>query len=197
MSTYIIFRDGEDHTTLRRWWRLMNPAAGYTGPSYAGRRAELRRAECPADALLSEGFRDLSTRLGRRWCTEHYLLPVAAAAGIIAHVTENDETASFSRQLATPSQEVRDKPRMSELRFTRLQKSRDLDELYTRMVRAVKLVNGRANVVSIFDGVLHWAREMVDNELDPDVRRRFRIRWALDYFGSRSSGTRKEKEKAV
>lgn len=194
MTRYIVFRDKEDHTKLRRWWGLMNPAAGYTGPSYAGRRAELRRAECPADALLSEGFRDLVMRLGGHWSAERNLLPLAAAAGVVAHVTENDEAVSFPRQLATPSQEVRDKPRMSELRFTRLQKSRDLDELYTRMVRAVKLVKGRANIVSIVDGVMHWAREILDNEFDPDVRRRFRVRWGLDYFGTSSPKTHENEE---
>lgn len=193
MSTYIVFRDKEDHAALLKWWRLMHPAAGYNGPSYSGRRAELRRAEGAADALLSEGFRDLSTRLGPVWSTERRLLPLAAAAGIVAHVREHDGGASFPRQLAMPPKE----PRMSELRFTRLQKSHDLDELYLRMVRAVKLVRGRANVVSIVDGVLHWAQEMVDHDPDPDVRRRVRVRWGLDYFGTFSSHAHEPEEEVV
>lgn len=173
---YYAFWNEEDHRKLRAWWASLKNNPGW--------RAELRRAEGPADILLSQGFRHLCFDLAGWWTQEPRLLGLAAVAGIISHVETNDEFKSFAAQCATPGEKNKDKPQMSELRFSQLQKSRTLDELYIRMIRAVRLLGKKANIVSITDSIFHWTSEMMDGEVDNDPRKRILVRWGLDYFQS-------------
>lgn len=171
---YHAFWNEEDHQKLRTWWTSLKSNPGW--------RAELRRAEGPADVLLSQGFRYLCFELAGWWTQEERLLALAAIAGILSHVEKNDETKSFAAQCATPGEKNKDKPRMSELRFSQLQKSRTLDELYIRMIRAIRLIGKHSNIISIADSIFHWTSEMIDGEIDSDPRKRILVRWGLDYF---------------
>ncbi len=173
---YYAFWNEEDHRKLRKWWASFKNNPGW--------RAELRRAENPADVLLMQGFRILCFELSGLWTQEPRLLALAAVAGILSHVETNDESKSFAAQCATPGEKNKDKPIMSELRFSQLQKSSSLDELYIRMVRAVRLLGKKANIISIADSVFHWTSEMIDGEVDNDPRKRILVRWGLDYFQS-------------
>jgi|WetSurMetagenome_2_1015567.scaffolds.fasta_scaffold00057_33 CRISPR system Cascade subunit CasB len=171
---YYAFWSAEDHQKLRAWWASLKSNPGW--------RAELRRAESPGDVLLSQGFRYLCFELAGWWTQEPRLLGLAAVAGILSHVEINEEVKSFAAQCATPGEKNEDKPQMSELRFSQLQKSRTIDELYIRMVRAVRLLGKKANIISIADGIFHWTSEMMDGEIDNDPRKRILVRWGLDYF---------------
>jgi CRISPR system Cascade subunit CasB len=175
---YTVFWE-DSHQKLRDWWETLDHDRGA--------RAELRRAESPADVLLTQGFRSLCRTLAGYWTQESRLLALAAVGGILANVKDNSEQTkgkiqSFAAQCAAFSDRGGDKPIVSEWRFSQLQKSRTLDELYTRMNRTVKLLGGKANIVSIADGVLLWAKEMVEGEVDTDPRNRILVRWGLDYF---------------
>jgi CRISPR system Cascade subunit CasB len=173
---YYAFWNEEDHQKLRSWWASLKNNTGW--------RAELRRAEGPADVLLSQGFRYLCFDLAGWWTQEQRLLGLAAIAGVLSHVETNNESKSFAAQCATPGEKNKDKPQMSELRFSQLQKSRTLDELYIRMVRAVRLLGKKANIVSMADSIFHWTSEMIDGDVDNDPRKRILVRWGLDYFQS-------------
>lgn len=163
---------------LKEWHATLQQERGW--------RAELRRADTPAALLLSEGFRALSRHF-RPWLgqQEWRWLGLALAAGVAAHVTENDESASFAAQLGK-SPKGSDKPRLSPLRFSRLTQAHDSDEFYRLMIRAVCQLGGKAHLVSLVDGVLLWCREQDELARDLPVERspfqRPALRWATEYF---------------
>lgn len=171
-KTYAVFWKKDDHEKLLLWWKSLKNNPGW--------RAELRRAEAPGDVLLCQGFRYLCIAFEGYWANESNLLGLAAVAGILAHIKEDDGT-SFAEACATPEQ-GKEKPPMSELRFSQLQKSRTLDELYMRMIRAVRLLKTTVSPVSVADSILHWTSEMLNGEIDDDPRKHILVRWGLDYF---------------
>jgi hypothetical protein len=50
------------------------------------------------------------------------------------------------------------------------------------MIRSVKILRKKANPVSICDSIFSWSKEMLDNEIEPNPRNKFLIRWSLEYF---------------
>jgi len=169
---YVVFWKGDDQTKLIKWWMSLKKNSGW--------RAELRRAETPADVLLCQGFHFLCYELAGYWTQDNNILGLAAVAGVIAHI-ENNNNKSFAETCATPV-EGKKRPVMRELRFAQLQKSRTLDELYIRMVRAVHLLKKTVNPASVADSILHWSKEMVNGDIDSDPRKRILVRWGLEYF---------------
>ena len=87
--------------------------------------------------------------------------------------------ASFAEQLATPAKSK--KPPMSELRFQQLQKSRTTDEFYRRVIRAIRLLDGKVNIPSLANDIIHWHQEF-DNQIDRKPSNRLAVCWATDYF---------------
>ena len=172
----------EDQKRILSWWNALQSREPGSGVSRSGWRAELRRAEKPTDALLSQGFRSLYLDLaGTVWIEEENLLGLAAVAGVIAHIDVNDESHSFAEMCAFP-REGNGGPPVSEMRFSQLQKSRTFDELFTRMRRTVQLLRKRTNVISTADSILHWYRENELGDLYAKPRDRVLVRWGLDYF---------------
>jgi CRISPR system Cascade subunit CasB len=167
-----VFWNTSDHENLLSWWASLK--------NHPGWRAELRRAETPGDVLLCQGFRYLCGAMAGYWTNESNLLGLAAVAGVVAHINA-DNGKSFAETCATPEQ-GKEKPAMSELRFSQLQKSRTLDELYRRMIRSVHLLQKTVSPVSVADSILHWVNEMINGEIDNDPRKRILVRWGLDYF---------------
>jgi CRISPR system Cascade subunit CasB len=169
---YLVFWNSDDQDKLVSWWKSLKENPGW--------RAEMRRAKTPADILLCQGFKYLYYKLAGYWTSDRNLLGLAAAAGVISHI-EEDDSRSFAHACAISADGTGRVP-MSELRFSQLQKSRSLDELYVRMIRAVRLLRKKASVVSVADSILHWAKEMVNREVEEDPRNRILVRWGLDYF---------------
>lgn len=169
---YAVFWKEDDHEKLLSWWTSLKRKPGW--------RAELRRADTPADVLLCQGFRYLCYDLAGYWTTEKNILGLAAVAGIVSHI-DTDKTGTFAENCAK-AMDGRSKPAVSELRFSQLQKSRTLDELYTRMIRTIHLLKKSASPLSVADAILHWVKEMVNDNVDSDPRNRIRVRWGLDYF---------------
>ena len=159
MNGCVVLRKEEDQNRILSWWNSFQLRKSGLGPSRSGWRAELRRAESPTDVLLSQGFRALYLDMtGTWWSKEENLLGLAAVAGIVVHIDVNDDSHSFAESCAL-LREGSDNPRVSEMRFAQLQKSRTLDELFTRMRRTIQLLRRKTSVVSTADSVLHWYRE--------------------------------------
>lgn len=171
-NKYIAFWDGKDHEKLLSWWSSLSENPGW--------RSELRRAENPSDVLLCQGFRFLCYELAGHWTKEYNLLGLAAVAGVLSHIDYQTDS-FFAVACATPA-EGGSKPAMSELRFAQLQKSRTLDELYIRMVRAIHLLRKTASPLSVADSILHWYKEVLNGDINDDPRNRVQARWGLDYF---------------
>ena len=119
----------------------------------------------------------------------------AAVAGLLSHVKEDNQAlsrgyqpkdknkprniASFAEQLATPAKS--EKPAMSELRFQQLQKSRTTDDFYRRILRAIRLLDGKINIPSLANDIIQWHQEF-DNQINRKPSNRLAVRWATDYF---------------
>jgi len=154
---------------LLGWWKSLD--------ENRGERAELRRAQTPLDILPAKAFHWLC-RLLPGW-EKRDLLALATVAGILSHV-ETAGHGSFPRQLGTPK-EGSDKAIFSELRFQQLLSSKDHDEFYQRLRRAVQLAGGTADICLLADGILHWAKDRQDASAEKPSQR-FRYTWAKDYF---------------
>lgn len=160
-----------------------------------GDRARLRRAERAEDILLTDAFFNFQQTMPESWRDNKQLFYSAAVAGVLSHVKADRQikskgyqpkdkkkprrTASFAEQLATPIEGK--KPPMSELRFQQLQKSRTTDDFYRRLLRAIRLLNGKVNIVSLANDILHWHQEF-NNQPDRNPANRLAVRWATDYF---------------
>jgi CRISPR type I-E-associated protein CasB/Cse2 len=153
----------------RSWWkRLAGAGADDDGRSEGKRRdraafAELRRSFDPIELIFVPAFSDLrrSLRFG-----EKRIRQAAMIAHVLAHV-RSDDTRAVARALGARSDEG--SPAMSEQRFRRLLQARDDPDLARHLVRAVRLLKGKANVADIATAIRHW------ND-------RTRQRWAFAFF---------------
>lgn len=168
----------EEQKALQRWHRWLN--------DNRGDRARLRRAERPEDVLLTNAFFNFLQRMPEAWRKVTPLFTSAAVAGLVSHAEyqpkdkdRTKNTASFAEQMATPARG--EKPPVSEFRFQQLQKSRSTDDFYRRIIRAIRLLNGRVNILSLANDVIHWHREF-ENQVDRNPANRLAVRWATDYF---------------
>lgn len=173
--------------TLQRWHRRLD--------DNRGDRARLRRAERPEDILLTDAFFNFLQRMPEGWRERMPMLTSAAVAGLLSHVKKDRQalsrgyqpkdknkhrnTASFAEQLATPAKSK--KPPMSELRFQQLQKSRTTDDFYRRILRAIRLLDGKVNIPSLANDIIHWHQEF-NNQIDRKPSNRLAVCWATDYF---------------
>ncbi len=165
-----------------------------------GYRARLRRAESPEDILLTDAFFHFLEWMKplTEWSEKTPILTKASIAGAVAGVKANKQTASrinpskntteatvryasFAEQLATPI-DGKSKAPMSELRFQQLQKSTSPDDFYRRILRAIRLLDGNVNVVSLAYDIAHWHREFNQIADYRNPKDRLAVRWATDYF---------------
>ena len=173
--------------TLQRWHRWLD--------DNRGDRARLRRADRPEDILLTDSFFHFLEQMPENWREKNPLFTSAAVAGLLSHVKEDRQIlskgyqpkdknkprniATFAEQLATPARG--EKSPMSELRFQQLQKSRTTDDFYRRVMRAIRLLDGKVNVPSLANDIIHWHREF-ENQIDRKPSKRLAVRWATDYY---------------
>jgi CRISPR system Cascade subunit CasB len=176
----------EEISALRRWHILLE--------SNRGDRARLRRAGRSEDILLSEAFFNFQKIMPEIWLKNKSIIASAAVAGLLSHVKKDHQVlsriqssqktarlASFAEQLAVS--EKSNKALMSELRFQQLQKSRTTDDFYRHVVRATHLLDGRVNIVSLANDIIHWHLEF-DRRIDREPGKRLAVRWATDYFSA-------------
>lgn len=168
-------------SALLKWWDELEEIKFPDGTkikSNRGERAKLRRCEKPEDILLQPYFYELQKNLPDNLNS----LAVAAIAGLLAHIKKNNGENHFAKQLGQ-QKEQSGKAVFSELRFQQLLASRDIDELYENLRRAVMQLNRTANILSLADGVLHWWQEQHDkNQFDERPEQRFQFSWAKAYF---------------
>lgn len=161
-----------------------------------GDRARLRRAESPEDILLTDAFFHFLSKMPEQWQQNKPMLISASIAGALSHVKTDKQTpsklynskdsdapkktASFAEQLATPP-ENKSKAPMSELRFQQLQKSPTTDDFYRRIIRAIRLLDGNVNLVSLANDIIHWHQEF-EKPIGRHPAKRLAVRWATDYF---------------
>ena len=174
MTYYHRLKEEDERNALTAWWHWLDDSRG--------ERAVLRRAATADDILLTTAFARFLVFMPERWGTPQYLFDSAMVAGLLARVKEDDRKNSFAKTLALPKQGG-SKAAMSELRFLQLQKSRDPDEFFLRVSRAIALLSGRVHILSLADGILHWLLEH-RRVIDREPTKRLAVRWATDYYTS-------------
>ena len=181
------FLSFEEQKALQHWHHWLE--------DNRGDRARLRRAERPGDILLTDAFFHFLEQMPENWQEKIPMFTSAAVAGLLSHVKEGRQVlskgyqpkdkskprniGSFAEQLATPTRG--EKPPMSELRFQQLQRSRTTDDFYRHVLRAIRLLDGKVNIPSLANDIIHWHREF-DNQVDRKPTNRLAVRWATDYF---------------
>jgi len=170
---YSVFWKDQDQDRLIDWWRSLeeNP----------GERAQLRRCGIPAEVFCQRGFHRLCNKLPwwAKW--DEDVMALASVAGVLSHV-RTESLLSFPAQLGREKDNSR-KPVMSELRFQQLLACQNWDEFYVCLRRAVHLAGLTVNIISLADGIFHWARDRRD-VLSENPSKRFRFSWADSYYGT-------------
>jgi CRISPR system Cascade subunit CasB len=95
-------------------------------------------------------------------------LGVAAIVGLASLVKEDLSAVSLARQMAQ-AKPGGDRARISGLRFRRLLKHANREELFPALGRVVRALDGRVNLADLAESAYWW------NE-------RTRQRWAFDYY---------------
>jgi len=187
MSQYR-FLEYEDIQAIQKWHKRLD--------DNRGDRARLRRAESSEDILLTEAFFHFLQQVPETDTWRKNLATSACIAGALSQVKADKQSnsrihnkkdrdeikriASFAEQLATPL-EGKGKAPMSELRFQQLQKSTSTDDFYRRIIRAIHLLNGQVNIVSLANDIIHWHKEF-EYQSSASPANRLAVRWATDYF---------------
>jgi len=187
MSQYYFF-EYEDIQAIQRWHKWLD--------DNRGDRARLRRADSPEDILLTEAFFHFLQQMPDSDIWRKDLAVSACVAGALSQVKIDRQTvsrisnkkdtekakaiASFAEQLATPL-ETRGKAPMSELRFQQLQKSPSPEDFYRRIIRAIQLLKGQVNIISLAHDIIQWHKEF-EHPASHSPTNRLAVRWATDYF---------------
>lgn len=172
VTQYRFLNEPEASKRLLNWWESLD--------KNRGDRARLRRAERPDDILLTEPFFRFLQQMPEEWAKPEALLSSAIVAAALSHVKESREGETFATQLALPKQGGK-KARMSELRFQQLQKSRDPEEFFRRLLRAIHLAESKVNILSLAESILHWMNEYRYG-INREPEKRLTVRWATDYY---------------
>jgi CRISPR system Cascade subunit CasB len=155
-------RDNAYGTILLDWWQKLEDDRAS--------RAILRRAPTVTAVTLSAPYQRLYRRFkAAAWNADHISSRddrLAAIVGLLAHVTQ-DQPGALAKAMShkAPGE---DRPLVSELRFTRLLESPDVESLFTGLRRVLPLMEHRIDVIALADDILFWG----------DDRRK---RWAYAY----------------
>ncbi len=170
---YFKLLNPDQRKALREWWIGLEDTPGD--------RAQLRRCNSPWEVMMVPAFFRLVNRFED--LKPHRFEALAAVAGLLALVRKGDfrdDMPPIQKQLAMPA-EGGNRPRMSDLRFRQLIKSRDIEELYRRFRRALALLGRKANILSLADLVLQWADENL-YRTHAEPTKQFQFRMAQGYF---------------
>lgn len=154
----------------RTWWLNLNKPTKNGGRDQAS-LAVFKRSADPIDIALVPAFGCLQHGIGAY--SERALKCTAKIAHVLAHVREDDRC-PVARALG--HYRGNHKPLMSEARFRRLVKAHGNADLTRRLVRAVKILKGKANVADLASAVWRW---------DDSTRQK----WVLLYPNTRSPFT--------
>jgi len=158
-QTHELFISRPASGVLMNWWDELD--------ENRGDRAVLRRCRNTTEVVFSPAFHRLRLKLSKTGDFNSESL--ALIAGILSHVKTHDGSANFATQMATPKTEGSN-ARVSGLRFRRLLKIKDIDELFGSIIRIVNLLDGNLNIYSLAYDLYWWNDE------------RTKKRWAYNYY---------------
>ncbi len=154
-----LFKPGsESAVILHAWWKSLE--------DQKGERAALRRAPSPAEVVFFPAYHRLFAQV--RPINREGL---ATVAGLASHLKEDTGSSkSLPQQMAT-RKTGSDNAIVSGLRFRRLLAISDRDVLYPMMIRIIRLLGKKANLLSLAESVYWWNESTWKN-------------WAYDYYAT-------------
>lgn len=159
MSTaYLKFEhDSPETQALIAWWQSLS--------DNRGDRAELRRCSTLAEIAFTPAYHTLRLSVGK--FGQVHADGLALVAGLAARVKSNVTADTLAEQMATGKSDG--SARVSGLRFRRLLKIKDREELFTAMGRVVALLGGAVNLQSFANSLYYWNDKT-------------RKQWAFEYY---------------
>jgi len=157
-SSYLRFdKDSPEYQAIVAWWRELD--------SRRGERAMLRRCKNITEVAFSPSYHRLRLTISRLGRVNDESLALIAA--LVAHVKDDTGGGSIAEQMATGIPDG--SARVSDLRFRRLLKVKEQEELFTAMMRMIALLGSGCNLQSLIQSVYFWNDKT-------------RKRWAFDYY---------------
>lgn len=156
-------KDSPEVQKLIEWWDELEN-------KYRGERAVLRRCSTLSEVIFSPAYHRLRSALVRIGSVNDDGL--AIVAGLAARVKDDNGNSPIAEQMAMPKNGSKDKAKVSNLRFRRLLKVKNREELFIAMTRIVALLGGMANLQSLARSVYLWDTRYID----------IRKEWAFEYF---------------
>lgn len=155
---YLSFKkDSPEVRELTKWWDGLDKDRG--------ERAELRRCHTLAEVAFSPAYHRLRQVVERFGSADYDGL--ALVAGLAARIRSSMDGGSIAEHMASGKQDG--SALVNGLRFRRLLKVKDREELFTAMTRIMALLGDAANLQSLAQSVYWWNDET-------------RKRWAFDYY---------------
>ncbi|HQM46192.1 MAG TPA: type I-E CRISPR-associated protein Cse2/CasB [Smithellaceae bacterium] len=162
-TTYLRFNaDSPETHVLIDWWRALD--------ANRGDRAELRRCATLTEVAFTSAYHRLRFAVGKHGAVNDDSL--ALVAGLAARVKLDIKENTLAEQMATGKTDG--SARVSGLRFRRLLKVKEVDDLFCAIGRVVALLGGAVNLQSLANSVYFW------ND-------RTRKQWAFEYYSKSPS----------
>lgn len=133
-----------------------------------GERADLRRCGTLKEILFSPAYHRLRLAFRRLGFIDDNCL--AMVTGLAARIKDDDSNGSFAEQMASGKGDG--SARVSGLRFRRLLKIKEQEDLFSALIRIIALLGGCANLQSLARSVYLWNDRYID----------IRKEWAFDYY---------------
>jgi CRISPR system Cascade subunit CasB len=149
---------------LLTWWKNLD--------NNRGDRAGLRRSHNTVDIVFNPSYHKLWLSLNKLGFGNRD--SVALIAGVLAHVKNHQSNESFAAQMANAKNGSN--AQVSGLRFKRILKIQDKEELFSSIVRIVKLMDGNVNACNLANS-LYWWNDITKKE------------WAYSYY-EKASGSK-------
>jgi CRISPR system Cascade subunit CasB len=129
---------------IQKWWSDLK--------DNAGERATLRRAKNGLEVAMQPAYYRLLSALAKENLKINLTDKLPFVAGLLAHVKEHQALA-FAKQMKGSN----DKNPVSDLRFRRILRIENRDDLYVMMIRFIRMLDGKANIYDIAHSILYWS----------------------------------------
>lgn len=151
-------RKNSETALVYKWWLSLK--------DNKGRRAELRRAKNLDEVIFSPAYHSLYKMLRHTaWQSQ---MSIALMAGMLAHVDHHVGNVPFPHLMARPGKRG-SKAAVSGLRFRRLLQNKTPDDLYSSLIRIIRLLDRKADIQDLARSLYWW------ND-------RTRREWAFKYY---------------
>jgi CRISPR system Cascade subunit CasB len=136
------------------WWEQIH------SDSAKGELAELKRCKTLTEICLTASYQRL-----RRKATIKDDNRLSIVAGVLARINEQSDQ-KIGKQMA--SKKNSEQSVVSEFRFKRLLQAKESEDFFRLMRRAIKLMDGKANLHSVIDFTCYWYKDSEKRKIAGD-----------------------------